>query len=117
MQTIELGPERIKIKAPASPSTALSIVRMLENSPEFAGGAALAVCAPALARKAGIKINYGDLYETGREMFDFVVAQLMRGGMSGTEAMEGAARAGGEATVAILGQLPTESEVEEVKKD
>ena len=114
--TIKLGPETLKLVTMTSPSLALALLRNLEVSPEMTSGAALALACPALARKAAIKINYADLLDSGRQMFDFLVERLVASGMSGHQALEEVARAGGEAVVHILDGLPKEDEVDEAEK-
>jgi len=115
-KTIKLGPETLKLVTMTSPSLALALLRSLEVSPEMTSGAALALSCPALARKAGIKVNYADLLDTGRQMFDFLVDRLAASGMNGHQALEEVARAGGEAVVHILDGLPKEDEVDEAEK-
>jgi hypothetical protein len=110
---INLGPETLTLKPPASPSTAMAVIRLIEVSPEWAGGAALALCCPAIPKRGNIRVDYMNLIETGRDVFDFIVGQLTKSGMNGADALQAAATACGEATAAIIGELPLEAEIEE----
>ena len=114
---IEVGPESVTLRAPGSVSTAMAIVRLIEVSPEWAGGAAFALCAPEVAKTAGVAVRYDDLPTMGREMYDWLVGRLMKTGRTGMQAMAAATEACTHACNCIIAELPLEAEVEAVGND
>ena len=113
MNTITLGGDTLPIQPPASPSLAIGVARVGQASPEFAMGAAIALCVPALAQKAGVHVDILDLGGTGQSTFDWLIGRLQKAGNSGAESLRLARDIGNTCVDAILEQIPRDEQVQE----